>query len=176
MFLRDLSDPLAAFMEADSPEALWQAAVTMVETAGYAALNCAEVAPGKGPVWAKSSMAEAWLYAYATGGFHAIDPLMDGAMAGEREMRLQVGDLSLAGRTNEKAQAFDRKLAELGYGQFDAMTFDLKTGNRQLVVLISEAALHGPEAPLIRASRRLLIATLAFGLRRLNSSADDDFL
>ncbi|MEM7641056.1 MAG: hypothetical protein AAF366_00845 [Pseudomonadota bacterium] len=177
MFLRDMTDPLIRLMEADSIDTLWPAAVALVETAGYAALSLVEVSPKDGPLWAKSSMSEMWLYTYATQGFHAIDPLLLGAMSGQREMCLQSGALWPGGPANEKAEAMERALIDTGYGQFDAMAFDKRRhGTRLLVVLASHVAATGPESPPLRASRQLLTSTLAAGLNKVSAKDDDGFL
>ncbi|MEM8848410.1 MAG: hypothetical protein AAGE03_00100 [Pseudomonadota bacterium] len=177
MFRRDLTGPMTHLVEADCLEALWPAAISLVETAGYAALSLAEISPRYGPLWAKSSMYETWLYTYATEGFHAVDPLLLGAIAGQREMRLQTGPLWPAAAENLKGQAMNDALADIGYHQFDAMTFARPdSDNRTLVVLVSHTPSSKPEPPQARASRQLLMSTLAVGLHRIGAGDDGGFL
>lgn len=154
----DVADALA---EAKDSNEAWLAAVRCTEQLGFNALNVVEVHKKSGAIhWFRSSMELPWLVDYVGQEFYEIDPLLVGANAGHRQMRMVDGYIENLNAETEAGRALMDQIASWQYRTLDANVFEGVQGDTFKGVTVSRGEV-GEDLPF---TNRVLSAVISSGV------------
>ena len=153
---------LDQFLKPDEDDSHWLSAVRIAGEIGYTVVNMAAVSKYNGaPLWARTTMSEAWVALYVQKDYFKVDPLIVHMQSSNAEVSFDCSRPTLPG-LDPAIEEFRQDVKHLGYGRFRAFPFNWPT---QTVYRITSFGLMAddprPETPEMINKARFLADVLA---------------
>ena len=153
---------LDQFQKPDENDSHWLTAVKLAEEIGYSVLNIAAVSKYNGsPLWARTTMSEAWAELYLRKDYFSVDPLIAHMKMSNEQIAFDCAGPAVPGLSPEITE-FRKDAHELGYGRFRGFPFNWPTQTVYKIISFGlEAGDTRPETPEMISMARTLADILA---------------
>jgi len=138
------------FLEPNEKDSHWLAAVELAQEIGYDFLTIAAVSKYNGaPLWARTTMDEAWVNLYLEKNYLSFDPMIAHMQTSNAHIVLDSEKRNLKKGENPQILEFLENARNLGYGRFRGIPFNWPTQTVYRIVTfglnVSEKKTETPE-------------------------------